>query len=71
MYSGKIYFFYEKVRSVEKDKTLAGSKITVDTNFCLGVRNTQRRLIPYLMDAKGRGHRAFLKKDRLVMNLSL
>ena len=64
-YSGKIYFVR---RSAERYKILAHSKIRVDRDFFLEVGNALSRLVPYLMDAKRRGLKAFLKKGKLVMN---
>lgn len=63
-YSGKIYFVR---RSAERYKILAHSKIGVDRDFCLEVGNTLSGLVPYLMDAKRGGHKAFLK-GKLLMN---
>jgi hypothetical protein len=64
-YSGKIYFLR---RSAERYKILAHSKVRVDRDFCLEVGNTLSRLVPYLMDAKRGGHKAFSKKGKLVVN---
>lgn len=49
-------------------RKLAGSKIGVNEYFCLEVRNTKGRLIPYSKHAKIRGYTAFLKKDKLALN---
>jgi hypothetical protein len=43
---------------------LAGLKTGVNEYFCLEVRNTRGRLIPYSKYAKIRGYTAFLKKDK-------
>jgi hypothetical protein len=48
-------------------KNLAGSQIRVDEDFSLKTRNT-RHWIPFLKDANKNGFRAFLKKDKLVVN---
>ena len=47
---------------------MLGSKIKVHEDFCLEVRNTRNRVIPYLKDAKRRGHMAFLNKEKFVIN---
>ena len=49
-------------------RKLAGSKIGVNEYFCLEVRNTKGRLIPYSKHAKIREYTAFLKKDKLALN---
>jgi hypothetical protein len=49
-------------------RKLAGSKIGANEYFCLEVRNTRGRLIPYSKHAKIRGYTAFFKKDTLVLN---
>lgn len=64
-YSGKIYFVR---RSAERYKILVHSEIRVDKDFCLEVGNTLSRLVPYSVDAKRGGQKAFLKKGKLVMN---
>jgi hypothetical protein len=55
-------------KNAERYKILAHSKIRGDRDFCLDIGNTQSRLVPYLMDAKKGGHKAFFKKGKLVMN---
>jgi hypothetical protein len=53
---------------LKKTKNLAGSKFRVDEDFAWETRKIRKRLIPYLKDAKRREHRAFLKKDKLIVN---
>jgi hypothetical protein len=40
----------------------------VDEDFAWETRKIRKGLIPYLKDAKWRGLRAFLKKDKLIVN---
>lgn len=64
-YCGKIYFVR---RSAERYKILVHSEIRVDRDFCLEVGNALSRLVRYSMNAKRGGHKAFLKKGKLVIN---
>jgi hypothetical protein len=47
---------------------LAGSRIRVEQDYAREVREIRRKLIPYLKDARGRGHKAVMKKDKLMVN---
>jgi len=49
-------------------RKLAGSKIGVNEYFCLEVRNTRGRLMPYSKHVKIRGYTPFFKKDKLALN---
>jgi nuclear transport factor 2 (NTF2) superfamily protein len=44
---------------LRKTKNLAGSKFRVDENFSWEARKIRKGLIPYLKDAKRRGHTVF------------
>jgi hypothetical protein len=47
---------------------LAGSRIRVKQDYAKEVREISRELIPYLKDARSRGHKAVMKKDKLMVN---
>jgi hypothetical protein len=64
----KLTSFSMKLEVFKKTKNLAGSTFRVDEDFAWETRKIRKRLIPYLKDAKRRGHRAFLKKDKLIVN---
>jgi hypothetical protein len=49
--------YITEARSVKETKNLAGSKFRVDEDFAWETRKIRKRLIPYLKDAKRRGHR--------------
>jgi hypothetical protein len=57
----KLTSFSLKLEVLRKTKNLAGSKFRVDEDFAWETRKT-------LKDATRRGHRAFLKKDKLIVN---
>jgi hypothetical protein len=40
----------------------------MDEGFAWETRKIRKGMIPYLKDAKRRGHRSFLKKDNLIVN---
>jgi hypothetical protein len=44
-------------------KILAGSRFRVDNDYSFEVWNMRCELVPYLRDAKSRGHRAFIRGD--------
>jgi hypothetical protein len=48
-------------------KKLASLQIREDEDLSLETRNTRQGLIPFLNDAKESGLRAFLRKDKLVV----
>jgi hypothetical protein len=64
----KLTSFSMKLEMLKKTKNLAGSKFRVDEDFAWETRKIRKGLIPYLKDAKRRRHRAFLKKDKLIVN---
>jgi hypothetical protein len=49
-------------------RNLAGSKIRVDEDLSTEDRKVRKELIPYLKDAKRRGHKAFLRKGTPIVN---
>jgi hypothetical protein len=49
-------------------KNLAGSEIKVEEDLSMEDRKVRKELIPYLKDAKRRGHKAFLRKGSLIVD---
>jgi hypothetical protein len=49
-------------------RKLAGTKIRIEHDYSRQVREIRRGLVPYLTEARKRGHGAFMKKDKLVVN---
>jgi hypothetical protein len=47
---------------------LAGSGIRIDQDYSAEIRRVRKELIPFMTDARGRGHRAFLRGEKLVVN---
>jgi hypothetical protein len=66
----KVSAFVRKLEALKTQKQVAGSTIKVEEDLYLEVTNTRNRLIPYLMDAKGRGHIAVLNKGIFVINVT-
>jgi hypothetical protein len=52
---------------LKNKRNLAGSKIRVDDDLSTEGREVRKELIPYLKDAKRRGHKAFLRKGTLIV----
>jgi hypothetical protein len=47
-----------------------GSKIGVEQDYSREVvREIKRELIPYLKNTRSRGYKAFMKKDKLMVNV--
>jgi hypothetical protein len=53
----KLTSFSMTLEVLKKTKNLVGSKFRVDEDFAWETRKIRKRLIPYLKDAKRRGHR--------------
>jgi hypothetical protein len=64
----KFTTFFKKLEILKNKKNLAGTKITVDEDLSAETRKIRRALIPYLKDAKKWGHRAFMRKNALIIN---
>jgi hypothetical protein len=60
--------FFKKLEVLRNRKNLAGTKIRVDEDLSIEDRRTRSELIPYLKDAKKRGHKAFLRKHTLMVD---
>jgi hypothetical protein len=60
--------FFKKLEVWKNKKHLAGTKFRVDDDLSTEDRKARRELIPYLKDAKKWGHRAFLRKQALIVN---
>jgi hypothetical protein len=64
----KFTSFVMKLEVLRNTKHFAGSKIGINEDFSLETRRVRRsELIPYLKEAKSRGHRAFIK-DKPIVN---
>jgi hypothetical protein len=64
----KLTSFSMKLEVLRKTKNLAGSEFRVDEDFAWETRKIRKEFITYLKDVKRRGHRAFLKKDKLMVS---
>jgi hypothetical protein len=64
----KFTTFFKKLEVWRNKKNLAGTKIRMDDDLSLEDRRTRKELIPYLKDARKRGHKAFLRKQVLLVN---
>jgi hypothetical protein len=53
---------------LENTKKLAGSKIRIEQDYTWETRQIRRDLIPYLKEARNKGHRAVIKIDKLIVN---
>jgi hypothetical protein len=49
-------------------RILAGSGIRIHQDYSAEIRKVRKELILYMIDARGRGHRAFLRGEKLVVN---
>jgi hypothetical protein len=61
--------FITKLYALRNTRNLAGTSIRVEDDLFLESREIRRGLIPYLKDAKRRGHRVYLKKDRFIVDV--
>jgi hypothetical protein len=64
----KFTSFSKKLEVLKNMRNLAGPKVRVDEDFSIGDRKTRKDLVPCLKEAKNWGHRAFLRKDVLIVN---
>jgi hypothetical protein len=64
----KLTMFSKKLEVLKNINKLVGSKIRVEHDYSREVRERRRELIPYLKDARSRGHKTFIKKYKLVVN---
>jgi hypothetical protein len=64
----KFILFSKKLQILRKKRNLAVSKIRVEEDLSMEDRRVRKELIPYLKDAKRRGHRAFLRKGSLIVD---
>jgi hypothetical protein len=60
--------FSKMLEVLRNTRKFAGTEIRVEQDYSREVRETRRKLVPYLKDARKRGCRAFLKKDKLMVN---
>jgi hypothetical protein len=56
------------VEVLKNRRNLDGSRFGVDEGLSIDVRKIRKELIPYLKEAKRRGHNAFLRKGTLIVN---
>jgi hypothetical protein len=59
--------YSKKYEILLKTRILAGSGIRTDQDYSAEIRKVQKELILYMIDARGRGHRAYLR-GKLVAN---
>jgi hypothetical protein len=64
----KFITIFKKLEVLKNTNKLAGSRIRVEQNYAREVREIRRELIPYLKDARSRGHKAIMKKNKLIVN---
>jgi hypothetical protein len=64
----KFTMFSKKLEVLKNKSKLAGSRIRVEQDYSREVREIRRELIPYLKVARSRGHKAVMKKDKLMVN---
>jgi hypothetical protein len=60
--------FSKKYEILLNTRILAGSGIRIDQDYSAEIRKVLKELVPYMIDARGRGHRAFLRGGKLVVN---
>jgi hypothetical protein len=60
--------FWKKLEVLKNKRNLACSKVIVDEDSSIEVRKTMEDSVPYLKDAKKWSHKAFLRKDVLLLN---
>jgi hypothetical protein len=64
----KFISFSKKLQILKNKRNLAGSKIRVEEDLSIEDRKIRQELIPYLKDAKRKGHKAFLRKGSLIVD---
>jgi hypothetical protein len=60
--------FRKKLEILENTKKLARSKIRIKQDYTWKARQMRRHLIPYLKEARNKGHMAVIKVDKLIVN---
>jgi hypothetical protein len=60
--------YLKKYEILLNTRILAGSGIRIDQDYSAEIRKVRKELIPYMIDARGRGHRTFLRGEKLVVN---
>jgi hypothetical protein len=60
--------FKKKSEILENMKKLAASKIRIEQDYTWETRQIRRDLIPYLKEARNKGHRVVIKIDKLIVN---
>jgi hypothetical protein len=53
---------------LKNKRNLASSEVRVDEGLSIEARRIRKELVHYLKDAKKWGHKAFLRKDVLIVN---
>jgi hypothetical protein len=61
-------FFKDKVRILKEKRRLKGSDIFIGEDFSSLVRETRRKLSPFLKEAREKSQRAFMVFDHLVID---
>jgi hypothetical protein len=59
--------YSKKYEILLNTRILAGSGIRIDQDYSAEIRKVRKELIPFMIDARGRGHRAFLRGEKLVV----
>jgi hypothetical protein len=60
--------YSKKYEILLNTRILAGSGFRIDQDNSAEIRKMQKELIPYMIDARGRGYRVFLRGEELVVN---
>jgi hypothetical protein len=60
--------YSKKCEILLNTRILAGSGIRIDQDYSAEIRKVRKELIPYMIDARGRGHKAFLRGKKLLVN---
>lgn len=61
-------FYKDKVSVLKAKKKLQGTQISIGEDYTARVRDTRKKLAPYLKKAKGEGKRAAMVFDHLIIN---
>ena len=64
----KLQTWNKKIEVYQKAKNLKGSEIWINDDYTKKVQEDIKALMPYLKREKLRGHRVFLRYDKLVIN---
>lgn len=60
--------FNKKMEVLSKCRHLAGTGIRIENDYSPEIRKTRSELRKYLIDAKKKGHKAFIKHDKIIVN---